>query len=59
MSSEVTVTKLSSAHWMALEHAELVVALHAAASALDHCGLFKEAGAARVVLNDMARRAVH
>jgi hypothetical protein len=60
MSSELAmIPMLSSANRMAVEHAELVVALYAAATALDKCGRIKDACEARVVLNGMARRAVH
>jgi hypothetical protein len=59
MSNESVTLKLSSANLMAVEHAELVVALYAAATALNDNGLYKEAGAARLVLNGMAWRAVH
>jgi hypothetical protein len=50
---------LSGASWMAVEHAELVVALHAAVTALHENGLHQDACAARAVLDGMARRAVH
>jgi len=50
---------MSSANLMAVEHAELVVALCAAATALNDNGLYKEAVAAQLVLNGMALRAVH
>jgi hypothetical protein len=50
---------LSGANWMAVEHAALVVALSAAATALHENGLHQEACAARAVLDGMARRAVH
>jgi hypothetical protein len=50
---------LSGAHLIAVEHAELVVALYAAVTALDRNGLHREANAARAVLHGMAKRAVH
>ena len=50
---------LSGAHLLAVEHAELVVALHAAVTALDENGLHQQASAARAVLRGMAMRAVH
>jgi hypothetical protein len=50
---------LSGANWMAVEHAELVVALYTAATALDENGLHQEACAARAVLDGMARRVAH
>ena len=50
---------LSDANWMAVEHAELVVALYAAVTALDENGLHQEASAGRAVLNGMAMRAIH
>jgi hypothetical protein len=50
---------LSSAHLLAVEHAELVVALHAAVTALDENGLHQQASAARALLHRMAIRAVH
>jgi hypothetical protein len=62
MSSDAVVPEsagLSGAHLMAVEHAELVVALHAAVTALDDNGLHKAASVARAVLRGMAVRAVH
>jgi hypothetical protein len=50
---------LSGANWMAVEHAELVVALYAAVTALHENGLHQDACAARAVLDGIARRAVH
>ena len=50
---------LSDANWMAVEHAELVVALYTAVTALDENGLHQEASAGRAVLNGMAMRAIH
>jgi hypothetical protein len=50
---------MSGANWMVVEHAELVVALYAAATALHENGLHREACAAQAVLDGMARRAVH
>jgi cobalamin biosynthesis protein CbiG len=50
---------LSGANLMAIEHAELVVALYAAVTALDDNGLHREASAARAVLHGIAMRAVH
>jgi hypothetical protein len=50
---------LSGANLIAVEHAELVVALYAAVTALDDNGLYQEASAARAVLHGMATRAVH
>jgi hypothetical protein len=50
---------LSGANWMAVEHAELVVALDAAMTALRENGLHEEASAARTVLDGIAKRAVH
>jgi hypothetical protein len=50
---------LSGTHLMAVEHAELVVALCAAVTALDANGLHREASAARAVLHGIAIRAVH
>jgi hypothetical protein len=49
---------LSGANWMAVEHAELVVALYAAVTALRENGLHQVACAARAVLDGIARRAV-
>ena len=54
---EIELAGLSGANWMAVEHAELVVALSAAVTALHENGLHQEAGAARAVLDGMARRA--
>jgi len=51
--------RLTGANLMAVEHAELVVALNAAVTALDANGLHQEASAARAVLHGMAIRAVH
>jgi hypothetical protein len=62
MSSDAVVPKfagLSGVHLIAVEHAELVVALYAAVTALDDHGLYQEASAARAVLRGMAMRAVH
>ena len=59
VSNEPEIFKLSGANMMAVEHAELVVALRAAVTALDDNGLFREACAARAVLGRMAVRAVH
>jgi hypothetical protein len=62
MSSDAVIPKLpglSDANLMAIEHAELVVALYAAVTALDENGLHQEASAARAVLHGMAMRAVH
>jgi cobalamin biosynthesis protein CbiG len=53
------IAGLSGANLMAVEHAELVVALYAAATALDENGLYQEASTARAVLQGMAIRAVH
>jgi hypothetical protein len=50
---------LSGANLMAVEHAELVVALWAAVTALLENGLHREASVARAVLDAMAKRAVH
>ena len=50
---------LSGTNMMAVEHAELVVALDAAMTALDANGLHREASAARAVLDRTAKRAVH
>jgi hypothetical protein len=50
---------LSGANWMAVEHAKLVVALHAAVTALHESGLHQHARAARAVLDGMARGAGH
>ena len=50
---------LSGASWMAVEHAELIVALCAAETALHENGLHQDPCAARAVLDGMARRAVH
>jgi hypothetical protein len=50
---------LSGTNLMAVEHAELVVALYAAMTALDDNGFHLEASAARAVLHGMAKRAVH
>ena len=61
MSSDTVIPEvggLSGANLMAVEHAELVVALNAAVTALDDNGLHQEAGAARAVLHGMAMRAV-
>jgi hypothetical protein len=49
---------LSGANWMAVEHAELVVALYAAVTALRENGLHQVACAARAVLDGIARRAI-
>jgi hypothetical protein len=49
---------LSGANWIAVEHAELVVALHAAVTALREDGLYQDACAARAVLDGIAQRAV-
>jgi hypothetical protein len=60
MSSDTVILELgglSSAHLMVVEHAELVVALYAAMTALDDNGLYREASAARAVLHGMAMRA--
>jgi hypothetical protein len=62
MSSDAVIpefTDLSGANLMAIEHAELVVALYAAVIALDENGLRQEANAARAVLHGMAMRAAH
>jgi hypothetical protein len=62
MSSDTVILesgRLSGANLMAVEHAELVVALYAAAAALDDNGLHQEASAARTVLHEMAMRATH
>jgi hypothetical protein len=61
MSMDAVIPKfarLTGANLMAVEHAELVVALHAAVTALDANGLHQEASAARAVLQGMAIRAV-
>jgi hypothetical protein len=50
---------LSGAHLIAVEHAELVVALSAAMTALDEHGLYHAASAARAVLHCVHARAVH
>ena len=50
---------LSGANWMAVEHAELIVAAYSAVTALHENGLHQEACAARAVLDGMARRAAH
>jgi hypothetical protein len=52
------LTKLSGDNLMAIEHAQLVVALYAAVTALDDNGLYQEASDARAVLHGMAMRAV-
>jgi hypothetical protein len=62
MSSDAVIrglAGLSGANLLAVEHAELVVALYIAATALDENGLHQEAGAARAVLHGMAIRAIH
>ncbi len=62
MSSDAVIPELaglSGTNMMAVEHAELVVALCAAVTALDDNGLHREASAARAVLHRMALRAVH
>jgi cobalamin biosynthesis protein CbiG len=62
MSSDAVISEsagLSGANLMAVEHAELVVALYAAVTALDENGLHQEASAARAVLRRMAIRAVN
>jgi hypothetical protein len=62
MSSDAVIpglADLSDANLMAIEHAELVVALYAAVIALDENGLHQEASAARAVLHGMAMRAAH
>jgi hypothetical protein len=48
---------LSGANLLAVEHAELVVALYTAVTALDKNGLHQEASAARAVLHGMETRA--
>ena len=53
------LTGISSVHLIAVEHAELIVALHAAMTALDDNGLHQAASAARAVLHGMEVRAVH
>jgi hypothetical protein len=53
------LARLSGNNLMAIEHAELVVALSAAVAALDENGLHQEAGAGRAVLYGVAMRAVH
>ncbi|HEV7610590.1 MAG TPA: hypothetical protein VGO37_01795 [Steroidobacteraceae bacterium] len=61
MSSDAVIpylAGLSGTHMIAVEHAELVVALYAAMTALDANGLHMEASAARAVLDVMAKRAV-
>jgi hypothetical protein len=50
---------LSGATLLAVEHAELIVALHTALTALHENGLHREASAARAVLHGMAIRALH
>jgi hypothetical protein len=62
MSSDTVILELrglSGANLIAVEHAELVVALYAAVTALDENGLHQEASAGRAVLNGMAMRAIH
>lgn len=62
MSSDAVILELpdlSGANLMAVEHAELVVALYAAVTALDENGLHQEASAARAVLQGVTMRAVH
>jgi hypothetical protein len=62
MSSETVILELgglSGANLIAVEHAELVVALFAAATALDDNGLHEEARAAQAVLHGMFMRAIH
>jgi hypothetical protein len=62
MSSDVVIRKLadlSGVNLMAVEHAELLVALCAAATALDENGLHQEASVARAVLQGVAMRAAH
>jgi hypothetical protein len=61
MSNELIpeLSGLSGAHLLAVEHAELVVALYAAVTALDDNGLYQAASTARSVLQGMAVRAVH
>ena len=62
MSSDAVIPELSDlsgANLMAVEHAELVVALYAAVTALDENGLHQEASAARAVLHGVAMRAIH
>jgi hypothetical protein len=54
MSNDAVVpefTSLSGANWITVEHAELIVALYAEATALHENGLHQEACAARVVLD--------
>jgi cobalamin biosynthesis protein CbiG len=53
------LTGLSGAHLIAVEHAELVVALYAAMTALNDNGLYQAANAAQAVLHGMEVRAVH
>jgi cobalamin biosynthesis protein CbiG len=60
MTSDAVIPELaglSGANLMAVEHAELVVALYTAVTALDESGLHQEASAARAVLHGMAIRA--
>jgi hypothetical protein len=60
MNSDAVIPELASvsrAHVMAVEHAELVVALHTAVIALDENGLHQEASAGRAVLQGMTMRA--
>jgi hypothetical protein len=62
MSSDTVILELgglSSANLIAVEHAQLVVALYAAVTALDDNGLHQEANAGRAVLHGMAMRAIH
>jgi hypothetical protein len=62
MSSDTVILELgdlSGATLIAVEHAQLVVALYAAVTALDDNGLHQEANAGRAVLRGMAMRAIH
>ena len=62
MSSDAVIpglAVLSGAKLLAVEHAELVVALYTALTALDENGLHQEANAARAVLHGMAILAIH
>jgi hypothetical protein len=55
----IELAGLSGANLIAVEHAELVVALYAAVTALADNGLNQEAKAGRAVLHRMAMRAIH
>jgi hypothetical protein len=55
----IELAGLSGANLIAVEHAELVVALYAAVTALDDNGLNQDANAGRAFLDRMAMRAIH